>query len=95
VRRVLDVVLVVAILAAAGFGAYKLGSLVDSKSKQEASRDSELSQPTAARHTSSGPSRHTVELVLVGIGGAAGAMILVSFGRGFARRRRRQRWHAA
>jgi hypothetical protein len=91
---VLDVVLVVAILAVAGFGAYKLGSLVDNKSKQEASRDSELNQPTAVRHTSSGPSSHTIELVFIGIGSAAGAMIVVSLGRGFARRRRRQRWHA-
>ena len=93
VRRLLDLVLLAAALGAIGFGVYKLGNRVDSTSHNLAKHDSELTQPVTHR-SSHHVSRRTVELVVVGIGCAAGVMVLVSMTGAMSRRRRRQRWRA-
>jgi hypothetical protein len=94
-RRLLDLVLIAAILTAVGFGAYELGRRVDNTSNTLAKQDSELNQTTVSHHRNgSGPSRHTIEWVAVGIGGAVAVMIVVSFGGSLLRTRRRERWRA-
>src|SRR4051812_27099214 len=63
VRRIVDLLLVAAILGAAGFGAFYLGRSVDTTSNTLAKRDSELGQTTYHRAKPSGPTKHTLELV--------------------------------
>ncbi|HEY0416903.1 MAG TPA: hypothetical protein VGC78_10990 [Gaiellaceae bacterium] len=93
-RRVVDVLLVAAILGAAVFGVSKLGHKVDTTSSSLASHDSELVQP-AARHASHrNLSHHTIELLVLGAVGALSVVVLVSVSGAAARRRRRQRWRA-
>ncbi|HET7130149.1 MAG TPA: hypothetical protein VFJ93_13840 [Gaiellaceae bacterium] len=94
VRRIVDLLLIAAILMAVGFGAYYLGTSVDNTSSNLAKHDSELGQTTYHRANPKGPSKHTLELVGVAIAGAAGIMIVVSFGSALLKTRRRQRWHA-
>ena len=100
-RRVLDLLLVVAILGAVGFGAYKLGGLVDNTSNEAAS-ESANTTPVATTTTvttttsdhSKGPSRKTVELVIIAVVGAAGVMLIFQIKGSLFRTRKRQRWHA-
>jgi hypothetical protein len=101
-RRVLDYVLVIVILAAVGYGAYRVGVLVENKS-HEAASESENTTPatttagiatTASSDHSKGPSRKTVELVIIAIAGAAGVMLVVQIGGSLIRTRKRERWHA-
>jgi hypothetical protein len=94
VRRVVDLLLIFAVLGAVGFGAYELGRNVDNTSNSLASQDSELGQTTYHRAKPKGPSRHTWELVGGGIAAAAGVMIVVSLSSALVRTRKRQRWHA-
>ncbi len=95
----LDLVLIVAILAAVGFGAYKLGDLVDNKSNEAAS-ESENTTPatttiaTTSSNHSNGPSRKTIELVIIAVAGAAGVMLVVQIGGSLFRTRKREKWHA-
>jgi hypothetical protein len=92
VRRLLDMVLIAAILVAVGFGAYELGKRVDTTSSNLAKQDSELNQKVYRPSNPKGPSRHTIELVAIAVGGALGVMILVSFSSTLLRTRRRQHW---
>jgi hypothetical protein len=99
-RRVLDYVLVIAILAAVGYGAYRVGVLVENKSNEAASESANttpatttVAATTASDH-SKGPSRKTVELVIIAIAGAAGVMLVVQIGGSLFRTRKRERWHA-
>lgn len=101
-RRVLDLVLVVAILAAVGYGAYRLGDLVDNKSDEAASESANTTPATTtatvtttnSSNHSNGPSRRTVELVIIAVAGAAGVMLVVQIGGSLVRTRKRERWHA-
>jgi hypothetical protein len=94
VRRIVDLLLIFAILGAVGFGAYELGRNVDTTSNNLAQKDSELAQTTYRPASAKGPSRHTWELVGGAIASVAGVMIVVSFGSALLRTRKRQRWHA-
>jgi hypothetical protein len=94
VRRIVDLFLISAILIAVGFGAYYVGKNVDSTSNNLAKHDSELGQTTYHRANPKGPSAHTMKLIGVSVAGAAGVMILVSFGSALLKTRKRQRWHA-
>jgi hypothetical protein len=94
VRRIIDLLLIAAILIAVGFGAYYVGKSVDTTSNNLAKQDSELGQKTYRPTNPSGPSRHTLELVGASIAGVATIMIAVSLGSALVRTRRRQRWHA-
>ena len=94
VRRILDLMLIAAILGAVGFGAYQIGQSVDTTSNNLAKRDSELGQTTYHRADPKGPSRHTYELVGVSVAVVAGVMIMVSLGSALVKTRKRQRWHA-
>lgn len=94
VRRIVDLLLIAAILMAVGFGAYYIGKSVDNTSNNLAKRDSELGQTTYHRANPKGPSKHTLELVGASIAGAAGIMLFVSLGSALLKTRRRQRWHA-
>ncbi|HEU5363401.1 MAG TPA: hypothetical protein VFU56_08650 [Gaiellaceae bacterium] len=91
-RRLIDMVLIAGILLAVGFGAYELGKRVDNTSSSLAKHDEELNQHVYRPQNPKGPSRHTLELVGVAVGGALGVMILVSFSSALLRTRRRQRW---
>jgi hypothetical protein len=93
-RRVVDLLLIAAILTAVGFGAYQLGRNVDKTSSNLAKHDSELSQTTYRHANPNGPSKHTLELVGASVAGAAGIMIVVSLASALLKTRRRQRWHA-
>ena len=95
VRRIIDLLLVAAILIAVGYGAYYVGTSVDNTSNNLAKHDSELNGQTVYRRADpKGPSRHTLELVGASVAGAAAIMIVVSFGSALLKTRRRQRWHA-
>jgi hypothetical protein len=93
-RKLLDVVLVIAILGAIGFGAYELGTHVEDTSNNLAKHDSELNQKVVRPEKTHGPSRHTIELVVISITGAAVVMLLVSVGGALVRTTRRQHWRA-
>ena len=93
-RRLVDLLLIAAILTAVGFGAYVLGQTIDSTSSNLAKHDSELNQ-NVYRHTQpKKPSRRTIELVAVSVGGAIAVMVLVSVTSTALRTRRRERWRA-
>jgi uncharacterized membrane protein len=94
VRRIVDLLLIAAILGAVGYGAYEVGRHVDSTSNTLAKQDSELGQTVYRPRNANGPSRHTVELIGISIAGAAGVMIIVSLAGAALRTRKRQRWHA-
>jgi hypothetical protein len=94
VRRIVDLLLIFAILGAVGFGAYEIGRNVDKTSNSLSQRDDELGQTTYHRASPNGPSKHTWELVGGGIAVVAGVMIVVSLGSALLRTRKRQRWHA-
>jgi hypothetical protein len=93
-RRLLDLILIAAILSAVGVGAYVLGKRIDTTSNTLAKQDSELNQRVVRHSNPSGPSRHTIELVGAAVGGAIGVMIVVSIGSSLFRTRRRQHWRA-
>jgi hypothetical protein len=92
-RRIVDIVLIAAVLAAAGTGAYVLGRHVDHLSNQTAAQDSELKTTTVTKvvvhHTD-----RTPYFVAGAVGVALGAIVLGTVVDSFARSRRRQRWHA-
>jgi len=94
VRRIIDLLLIAAILGAVGFGAYYIGQHVDKTSNTLAAQDSELGQKTYRPTNASGPSRRTIELIGASVAGAAGIMIVVSLGSVLLKTRKRQRWHA-
>jgi hypothetical protein len=95
IRRIVDLLVIAAILMAAGFGAYYVGKSVDSTSNDLAKHDSELNgQVVYHRANPDGPSKHTLMLVGASIAGAAGIMLVVSLGSALLKTRRRQRWHA-
>ena len=93
-RRIVDIVLIAAVLAAAGTGAYVLGRHVDHLSNQTAAQDSELTTTTTV--TTAGGHHHsrTPYFVAGGVGIALGAIVLGTMVDSFARSRRRQRWRA-
>lgn len=94
VRRIVDIVLIVAVLAAAGTGAYVLGRHVDHLSNQTASQDAELNSTTVTTKVVHHHSDRTPYFVAGAIGIALGALVLGSALESVARSRRRQRWHA-
>lgn len=91
-RRLLDLLLIVTILGAVGFGVYLVGTRVDTTSNTLARQDSELGQTVYHPTNPAGPSRHTIELFAIGVGGAAAVMLVVSVGSTLVKGRRRQRW---
>jgi hypothetical protein len=94
-RRFVDVLLLLSILAAVGLGAYYIGSRVDNESNKLASQDSELNQTTSATApTKKSSNNHTVVYVAIGVGGVAAALFLTSLTSSLVRGRRRERWHA-
>ena len=94
VRRIVDLLLIAAILGAVGFGAYEIGHHVDSTSNTLAKQDSELGQTVYRPAGANGPSKRTIELVGISVAGAAGIMIVVSVASAALKSRKRQRWHA-
>lgn len=94
VRRVLDIVLIAAVLAAAGTGAYVLGRHVDRLSNQTSAQDSELHTTTVTTTSAHHHSNRTVYFVVGAVGIAVGALVLGSVADSVARSRRRQRWRA-
>jgi hypothetical protein len=93
-RRLVDAVLVVAILGAVVLGVLKLGHRVDTTSNSLAKQDSELTQPVVRHASHHGPSRRTIEIAGAGIAGAVVFLLLLSSAGAATRRRRRQHWRA-
>src|SRR4051794_31604693 len=94
-RRVFDLLLIVAFLAAVGLGAYELGHRVDRLSNQAASQDSELSQPTTTTASAHRSKSHRTPIIVVGaLGGTVAVLVLVSVARSLMRSTRRERWRA-
>jgi Na+/H+ antiporter NhaB len=93
-RRVVDGLLIVAILAGVALGAYYIGHRVDTESNNLARQDSELNQTTTGTATHHTTSNRTPIIVGIGIGGAVVALVLASLTNSFVRARRRERWHA-
>lgn len=93
-RRIIDLLLVFVVLIGVGFVVYTLGRQVDNTSNNLAKHDSELNQTVVKRPKAHGPSHRTIELVVVSVTGAAGVMLLVSFGSALLRTQRRQSWRA-
>lgn len=98
-RRAFDFVLALAILAAVGYGAYRLGHLVDTTSTQageaSAGTTTSASGVVTVTHHAKGLSRRTIETIIVAIAAAAAVMLAVSLsGNLFRGRRRRQTWRA-
>jgi hypothetical protein len=94
IRRIVDLLLIFAILGAVGFGAYRLGRSVDTSSNNLAKQDDELGLTTYRHASPKGPTNHTWVLVGGSISVVAGVMIVVSVGSALAKTRKRQRWHA-
>ncbi len=97
-RRALDFLLAIAILAAVGYGAYRLGHLVDNTSTQageaSAGTTTSASGVVSVVHHTKGLSRRTIETIIVAIAAAAAIMLLVSLGGNLFRGNRRQTWRA-
>jgi len=93
-RRVVDALLIVTILAGVALGAYYIGNRVDRESNNLAKQDSELNQSTTASATHRTTSHRTPVIVGIGLGGAVVALVLASLTNSFVRARRRERWHA-
>ena len=94
-RKLVDLILVLAILGAVGLGVYYLGRQVDNASNNLAKHDSELgSGPVIKSPRAHGPSHHTIEWTVISVTTAAGVILLVSFGGILFRTNRRQRWRA-
>jgi len=99
VRRASDFVLALVILAAVGYGAYRLGHLVDTTSTQageaSAGTTTDATGIVTVTHHANRISRRTIETVIVAIALAAGVMLLVSVVGNLVRgKRRRQTWRA-
>ena len=94
VRRIVDLLVIAAILGAVGFGAYFVGTHVDKTSNTLASQDSELCQKVYRPSNTNGPSKRTIELIAISVAGAAGLMVVVSLAGSLVKTRKRQRWHA-
>ena len=95
VRRLLDIVLIVLLLAAVGFGAYYIGHRVDSESNNLSASDSELHSTTvAATQPSTNKKHHTEIIVGVALGGVAVLIVLGSLGGAMRRTRKRDSWRA-
>jgi hypothetical protein len=93
-RRVVDALLIVSILAGVAIGAYYIGNRVDNESNKLAKQDSELNQSTTAGTVHRSTSHRTPVIVGIGLGGAVVALVLASLANSFVRARRRERWHA-
>ena len=96
-KRLIDLLLISALLGAGGIGAYFIGHRVDHLSNQAASQDSELNGTTTiATHTSSGRTidGHHITPVLVGVTAAVIvlALIAASVINAGVRARKRERW---
>jgi hypothetical protein len=94
VLRLRDLLLLCVVVAAIGVGVYELGHHVDSESASLTKQDSELNQTVYKPTHHSGPSRRTIELAAISVGGAAGVMILFSLGSALSKPRRKATWRA-
>jgi Uncharacterized protein conserved in bacteria (DUF2062) len=99
-RRLVDLLLIAALLGAAGVGAYLIGHRVDHLSNQASSQDSELNGTTTVSGTHTGAT-HThrifgshVTPLLVGAAvlAALAALVLAWLVNALVKSRRRQRW---
>jgi hypothetical protein len=93
-RRVIDVLLVVLVLAVVGLGAYYIGHRVDNESNSLSKSDSELNGTTVAAGTHVKKSHETPIIIGAALGGAALLMVLGSATSAAMRSRKRERWHA-
>jgi hypothetical protein len=99
-RRLVDLLLIAALLGAAGVGAYLIGHRVDHLSNQASSQDSELNGTTtvagthAAGHSHGFLSSHHVTPLLVAAAVLAvlAALVLAWLINALLKSRRRQRW---
>ncbi len=95
-RRFIDFVLIVLVLAAVGFGAYAIGHRVDHASTSLSSQDSELHGTTlAAGQTAKSSNKHRTEIIVgAALGGTAVLIVLGSLAGTLMRARKRDYWRA-
>ena len=90
-RRLLDLVLMVAILAAFGYGAYLIGRRVDNYSNEQAAEVAGTTTQLILKHKHS---NKTPYFIVGGLGIAAGVIVLSSLLQSAFSSRRRERWRA-
>jgi hypothetical protein len=95
-KRLLDLVLMVAILGAAGYGAYLIGKRVDHYSSQQAEEVAGTTTigTTTRVITVHKKSNKTPYFVVGGVGIGAGVIMLSSLFSSMTKSRRRERWRA-
>jgi hypothetical protein len=94
-RRAVDVVLIVLLLAAVGLGAYYIGHRVTSESNSLSSQDSELHSTTVAAGHTGRSNKHRTEIIIgAALGGTAVLILLGSLTNTLIRSRKRDRWRA-
>jgi hypothetical protein len=95
VKRLVDFVLIVLLLAAVGLGAYYIGHRVDNESNSLSSQDTELHSTTvAAGHTTTAKKHRTEIIVGAALGGTAVLILLGSLTSTLIRTRKRDSWRA-
>jgi hypothetical protein len=94
VKRLVNGLLIVAVLATVALGAYAIGTRVDNESNKLSSQDSELGTTVAAAPTHTTKSNRTPVIIGVALGGAVLLLLLGSGVSAVNRSRRRERWRA-
>jgi hypothetical protein len=95
-RRFIDFVLIVLVLAAVGFGAYYIGHRVDHESTSLSSQDSELGGTTVAATRTKSDNKHRTEIIVgAALGGTAVLILLGSLTGTLLRSRKRDYWRAS
>ena len=94
-KRLVDFVLIVLLLAAVGLGAYYIGHRVDNESNKLSSQDTELHSTTVTSHATTVKKKHRTEIIVgAALGGTAVLILLGSLTSTLVRTRKRDSWRA-
>ena len=94
-RRLIDLLLIVLLLGAVGFGAYYIGHRVDSESNNLSSQDTELHSTTVTTTHAATAKKHRTEIIVgAALGGTVVLILLGSLTGTLMRTRKRDSWRA-